>query len=199
MSDIALSIWSDYTPSYLETGWSSHGVWGCPQIATVGFDLKSQRDSYFFQRWLLVASWPPCCLNDPGLFDAAQAWHQLSLTPNSNFSSGCHWSHQTLVWNLQVSALVRETEQTSCLSQMTFKKHPEMGRLRPTPSRLWLAAVGVAIALLFSNFLWHELVLLFKHEKLLFNSSYWKTITNICLQFLLLVEVRTQPPLSPTT
>lgn len=155
---------------------------------------------YFFQSLLLVASWPLCCLNDPGLFDAAQAWHWLSLTPNSNFSSGCHWSYQTLVWNLQCLPSYKwETEQTSCLSQITFKKHPETGRLRPTSPRLWLAVVGVAIALLFSNFLWHELILLFKHEKLLFSSSHWKTITNICLQFLLLVEVRTQPPLSPTT
>lgn len=41
---------------------------------------------YLFQSLLLVASWPPCSLNDPGLLDTAQAWHWLSLTPNSNFS-----------------------------------------------------------------------------------------------------------------
>lgn len=81
---------------------------------------------YLFQSLLLVASWPPCSLNDPGLLDAAQAWHWLSLTPNSNFSSGCHWSHQTPVWNLQCLPSYKwETEQTSCWSQMTFKKHPE--------------------------------------------------------------------------
>lgn len=80
-----------------------------------------------------------------------------------------------------------------------IQKAPRDGRLRPTSPRLWLAVVGVAVALLFSNFLLRELVLLLKHEKLLFNSFYWKIITNICIQLLLLVEVRTQPPLSPIT